>query len=98
MMKKTNKVRCNPIIARLADNTVNQKICTDANNHDITSTKKEKWVVAVEKRRSKEEFQAYLHELFDVTKSKSIFPKHKKSELLSKEIQNKIKLIEKAFR
>jgi hypothetical protein len=96
-MKKTNKVRCNPIIARLADNTVNQKICTDANNHDKNS-KKEKWVVAVEKRRSKEEFQAYLHELFDVTKSKSIFPKHKKSELLSKEIQNKIKLIEKAFR
>ena len=96
MMKKTNKVRSNPIIARLADNTVNQKIYTDANNHDNTS-KKEKWVVAVEKTRSKEEFQAYLHELFDVTKSKSIFPKHKKSELLSKEIQNKIKLIEKAF-
>ncbi|MBA7480409.1 hypothetical protein ES707_15863 [subsurface metagenome] len=98
MMKKTNKVRCNPIIARLADNTVNQKIYTDANNHDITSTKKEKWVVAVEKRRSKEDFQTFIYALFDVTKSKSIFSKHKKSELLSKEIQNKIKLIEKAFR
>ena len=31
----------------------------------ITLKIKEKWVAAVEKRRSKEEFQAYLHELFD---------------------------------
>ena len=96
--EKIKKVRWDPIIAKLADNKLKQKICADASNHDMTSTIQEKWVAAVEKRRSKEDFQTFIHELFDVTKSKSIFPKHKKSELLSKEIQNKIKLIEKAFR
>ena len=34
----------------------------------------------------------------DPLKNKSIYPKHEKPELLSKEIQHKIKLIEKAFR
>ena len=82
-MKKTNKVRWDPIIARLADNTVNQKICADTNNHDNTS-KKEKWVVAIEKRRSKKDFLEFIHELINVRKSKSIIPKHKKSKLVSK--------------
>ena len=66
MMKKTNKVRWDPIIAKLADNSVKQKICVDVNNHDLTSMIKEKWVVAVEKRRSKEDFQTFIHALFDV--------------------------------
>ena len=34
----------------------------------------------------------------DPLKYKTIFPKEKKPELLSKEIQQKLKLIEKAFR
>ena len=66
MMKKNKKVRWDPKIAKLADTTMKQKICADANNHDITSTIKEKWVAAVEKKRSKEDFQTFIHALFDV--------------------------------
>ena len=65
MMKKIKKVRWDPIIVKLAECNLKKEICKGASNNIMTSTIKEKWVAAVEKRRSKEEFQAYLHELFD---------------------------------
>ena len=64
MMKKT-RVRWDPIIVKLAEYNVKQEICEDAGNNNLTSTIKEKWVAALQKRRSKEDFQIYLHSLFD---------------------------------
>ncbi|MBA7680737.1 hypothetical protein ES703_89058 [subsurface metagenome] len=65
MMKKIKKVRWDPIIAKLADNKLKQKIYTDASNHDMTSTSKVNGVIISQKRRSKEVFQTFLHTLFD---------------------------------
>ena len=69
-MKKTNKVRWDPLIAQLADNEVKQKIFADANNHELISTIKEKWGAAEEKKRSTEDFQTFIHTLFDVDSPK----------------------------
>ena len=63
--EKIKKVRWDPIIAKLADNKLKQKICTDANNHDMTSTSKVNGGNISQKRRSKETFQTFLHALFD---------------------------------
>jgi len=65
MMKKTKKVRWDPIIAKLADNKLKQKICTDANNHNITSTSKVKGLIISLKKLSKEDFQTFLYVLSD---------------------------------
>ncbi len=50
---------------KLSECNLNKEISQGANSNNKTLKIKEKWVAAVEKRRSKEEFQAYLHELFD---------------------------------
>ena len=64
-MKKIKRVRWDPLIVKLSECNLNKEISQGANSNNKTLKIKEKWVAAVEKRRSKEEFQAYLHELFD---------------------------------
>ena len=65
MMKKIKKVRWDPIIAKLADNKLKQKICADANNRDMTLTSKVEGFIVSLKRLSKEDFQTFLYVLFD---------------------------------
>jgi len=65
MMKKINKVRWDPIVAKLADNTVKQETCVDANNHGVTSRSKVNGVLISQKRLSKDDFQKFLHSSFD---------------------------------
>ena len=65
IMGKIKRVRWDPLILKLAEYNVNKKISQGANSNNKTLKTKEKWVAAVEKRRSKEEFQVYLQELFD---------------------------------
>ena len=63
-MKKVKKVRWDPLVARLAGHTVKQEISDDEMELRKRSIQ-EKWVAAVEKRSSREEFASYLHALFD---------------------------------
>ena len=65
MMKTIKRVRWDPIIVKLADYKLKQKICGHASKNDRTSRIKANWVAALQKRHSKEDFQAFLHELFD---------------------------------
>ena len=65
MMKKIKTVRWDPIIAKLADKKLKQRICADANNNDMTSTNKVNGVIISQKKRSKEDFKTFLHALFD---------------------------------
>jgi len=64
-MKTIRRVRWDPIIVKLADYKLKHKICADVSNDDGASRIKANWVVALQKRHSKEDFQAFLHELFD---------------------------------
>jgi len=64
-MKTIRRVRWDPIIVKLADYKLKHKICADVGNDDGASRIKANWVVALQKRHSKEDFQAFLHELFD---------------------------------
>ena len=64
-MKTIRRVRWDPIIVKLADYKLKHKICVDAGNDDGASRIKANWVAALQKRHSKEDFQAFLHELFD---------------------------------
>ena len=50
---------------KLADYKLKHKICADVGNDDGASRIKANWVAALQKRHSKEDFQAFLHELFD---------------------------------
>jgi len=64
-MKTIRRVRWDPIIVKLADYKLKHKICADVGNDDGASRIKANWVAALQKRHSKEDFQAFLHELFD---------------------------------
>jgi len=64
-MKKIKKVRWDPITVKLEECNLKKEICKGPSKNNMTSKIKEKWVAAVEKRRSKKEFQTYLHELFN---------------------------------
>jgi len=64
-MKTIRRVRWDPIIVKLADYKLKHKICADVSNYDGASRIKANWVVALQKRHSKEDFQSFLHELFD---------------------------------
>lgn len=64
-MKTVNKVRWDPIIAKLTNNQVKQKNYEPASRVDKHSRAKANWVAAAQKRQSNEEFQAFLHDLFD---------------------------------
>jgi hypothetical protein len=63
-MKTIKRLRWDPIIVKLADYKVKQKICAYASKNDRTLIKAN-WIAALQKRHSTEDFQAFLHELFD---------------------------------
>lgn len=64
-VKTVKKVRWDPIIAKLADYGVKQHTfkaaIETAESSQISST----WIDVTQKRSSKEEFEAFLHDLFD---------------------------------
>jgi hypothetical protein len=64
-MRTAKKVRWDPIIARLANYNVKQGVYEEPRNDVEPSRVKANWVAAVEKRRSDEDFEAFLHGLFD---------------------------------
>ena len=64
-MSKIKRVRWDPLILKLVEYNLNKEISQGASSPNKTLKVKEKWVAAIEKRRSKKEFQAYLQELFD---------------------------------
>jgi len=63
-MKAVKKVKWDPIVAKLAEYNVKQQLSVQANSNAAHSRVKANWVAVVEKRRSKEEFQEFIHELF----------------------------------
>jgi len=65
-MGKIKRVRWDPLIVKLAECKLKKEISQGANKNNKNLKIKEKWVAAVQKKRSKEEFQAYLHALFNV--------------------------------
>jgi len=87
-MKKAEKIKWNPIIARLADAAVKQNSSESIyseNCNDDSSRIKANWVYAA-KRRSPDEFKEYIHELFDADAPKvkyhnpdvwNVYPKKK---------------------
>lgn len=64
-MKNIKKVKWDPIIAKLADYEVKQNTSREAIETAESSQISSKWVIASQKRGSKEEFEALLHDLFD---------------------------------
>jgi hypothetical protein len=64
-MKTIRRVKWDPIIVKLADYKLKHKICAHASKNGGASRIKANWVAALQKRHSKEDFQAFLHELFD---------------------------------
>ena len=65
MVKTIKRVRWDPIIVKLANYKAKQNICADASKNDEASRTKANGVAASQKRHPKEDFQAFLHELFD---------------------------------
>lgn len=63
-MEKNGTVKWNPIVAKLAEAEVKQEPLSEVKEVGATSKIKVNWVVATEKRRSREGFQEYLHGLF----------------------------------
>lgn len=64
-MEKIKRARWDPSIAKLADYKVKQKNCVHASKNDETARIRAKWIAASQKRQSKEDFQTFLHMLFD---------------------------------
>ncbi len=64
-MKTAKKVKWDPIIAKLADYEVKHDTSSEAIVTAESSQINSKWVIASQKRGSKEEFEALLHDLFD---------------------------------
>jgi len=64
-IKKVKKVRWDPIIVKLAENKVKQKFCAHTNKQYTTSKNQVNEVIMSKKRRSKEDFEAFLKSLFD---------------------------------
>ena len=64
-IKKVKKARWDPIIAKLAENKVKQKFCTHTNKQYTTSKNQVNEVIMSKKRRSKEDFEAFLKSLFE---------------------------------
>ena len=64
-MKKTKKIEWDPLVKKIAESNLNKKtIHQSTPNKEIRVQKN--WIKSVRNRRSKEEFQEYLHELFNV--------------------------------
>ena len=63
-MRRVKKVRWDPIIAKLANYGVKSNACVEAIETDEPSRVKANWTAAAQKRGSKKEFEAYLHDLF----------------------------------
>ena len=63
-MKAVKKVRWDPIVATLAEYNVKQQLSAQASSNAEPSRVRANGVTVVEKRRSKEEFQEFIHELF----------------------------------
>lgn len=86
IMGKIKRVRWDPLILKLAEYNLNKEISQGADNNNKSLKIKEKWVAAIQKKRSRKEFQAYLQELFDKDGPKMkyqnpdvwIFPPNKK--------------------
>lgn len=64
-MKRSKKVRWDPIIAKLANYGVKQNTPEAAIDADEASSVKAKWMTATQRRASQEDFEALLHDLFD---------------------------------
>ena len=69
-------VKWDPLILKLADYTLNNEISQDNNGHKKILTIKENGVAAIEKRRSPEEFKAYIHEIFENDPTKMKYQPH----------------------
>ena len=61
---KVRKVRWDPIVAKLAENGIKPNFCAPVNKQHKTSTNKTNNTNVPMKRRTKEEFEAYLKSLF----------------------------------
>jgi hypothetical protein len=59
-----SRSRWNPIIAGLANNEVIQSNGASSNRNNGTLKIKENWTNSAHKKRTQEEFQAYIHNLF----------------------------------
>lgn len=59
-----SKVKWDPIAIKLADYKLKEDMYSKPD--DVVSSPEIRWADAVQKRRSKEDFEKYLHELFDV--------------------------------
>ena len=64
-VKTAKKIRWDPIITKLADYEVKQNTSREAIETAESSQSNSKWVKASQKRGSKKEFEALLHDLFD---------------------------------
>ena len=64
-MEEKKAVKWDPLIVKLAQYNLDKEISQVNNKHNNTLRIKENWVAATEKRRSPEEFQSYIHEIFE---------------------------------
>ncbi len=64
-MKTIKKVRWDPIIAKLVNYGVKHNPSVETIDADEPSRVKANWVDAAQRRGSKEDFEALLHDLFD---------------------------------
>ena len=69
-------VKWDPLIVKLAQYNLDKEISQDNNTHKKNLTIKENWVATIEKRRSPEEFKAYIHEIFENDPTKMKYQPH----------------------
>ena len=67
---KSSDSEWNPIIARLADNNLKQSTMVNEYQDNRTLRIKDNWATNIEKKRTREEFTAYIHELFAIDSPK----------------------------
>lgn len=64
MKKSENKVRWDPLTARLAESSMKQNVYVPETKQLTTPTKQANKPKSTEKRRSKEDFEEYIKSLF----------------------------------
>ena len=64
-MGRVKKVKWDPIVAKLVNCGVKSNVCGDTIETEESSRAKANWIDATQRRSTKEEFEAFLHHLFD---------------------------------